>query len=121
MPRIHDDNPDPSARGQRHTPRDLRRAPASGEVVGRASRPGSYDDDDDEGPSAADIERFSRETRDCPECRKEVFDDTAICYHCGHAFERQTAGAPGKAKTWVVATVIVLVVIFVLAAVGGVF
>lgn len=118
MARIHDDNPDPEGRGER---RAMKRAPISGEVVGRGSRPGPYDNDDDDGPSAEDLERFGGETRTCPECKKEVFDDTEICYHCGHAFMRTAAGTPGKSKTWVIVTVVVLVLLFVYFAIGGVF
>ncbi len=116
MPRIHDDNPSPSGRGDR---RALRRAPASGDVVGRHSRPGPYDDDDDDGPSAADLERFGGETRTCPECGKEVYDDTAVCYHCGHAFEGTAEGSPNKAKPWVVVVVVLMVAGFLLAVVAG--
>lgn len=117
MARIHDDNPDPSGRGDRKA---IRRAPASGDVVGRRSRPGPYDDEDDDGPLAADIERFGGETRTCPGCGKEVYDDTAVCYHCGHAFEGTTAGSPGKTKTWVVVVVLVMVAAFLLAAISGI-
>jgi uncharacterized Fe-S cluster protein YjdI len=109
--RVHDDNPDSAGRG-------LRRAPASGEVVGRRSRPGPYDSDDD-GPSPEDIERFGGATRRCPECRKDVFDDTAVCYHCGHAFEGESAGAAGRPKPWMIATVVVLVLGFLYAALSG--
>lgn len=117
MPRIHDDNPDPAGRGDR---RALRRAPVSGEVVGRRSRHGPCDDDDDDGPSPEDLERFGGQTRTCPECRKEVFDDTAICYHCGHAFEGTADGAPGRPRPWIIVTVVLLVLAFVFFAVSGV-
>lgn len=117
MPRIHDDNPDPAGRGDR---RALKRAPATGDVVGRRSRPGPYDDEDDDGPSPEDIERFGSVTRTCPECRKEVFDDTAICYHCGHAFERTAEGSAGSGKRWAVITGIILIVIFLFFALSGV-
>lgn len=114
-PRIHDDNPDPAGRGRGA----IRRAPVSGDVVGRRSRPGPYDDEDDDGPSAADIERFGDVTRRCPECGKDVFDESAICYHCGHAFERGQVAGSGRSRLWVVATVVVLVGIFVFAALRG--
>jgi hypothetical protein len=117
-PRIHDDNPDPSGRGDRKA---LRRAPATGDVVGRRSRPGPYDDEDDDGPTAEDLERFGGETRTCPECKKEVFDDTAVCYHCGHAFMGTAHGAPGKSKTWIIVIVVLLIGIFVFGAMRGVF
>lgn len=78
------------------------------------------EDGPDENPSPEDIERFGDVTRTCPECRKDVFDDAAVCYHCGHAFERTAAGS-GRSKGWVVAVVIVLVGVMVLGAVGGLF
>lgn len=117
-PRIHDDNPDPAGRGDR---RAIRKAPLSGDVVGRASRPGSYDHDDDEGPSSDDIARFSDVTRKCPECGKDVFDESAVCYHCGHAFERKDEGAGGKGRMWVVLTVVVLVGVFLLGLMSNIF
>ena len=74
----------------------------------------------DEMPSDEDVERFGDVTRTCPECAKEVFDDAAICYHCGHAFERTTAGST-RSRRWIVVTVIVIVGGFVLAALSGLF
>ncbi|MFN7021442.1 MAG: zinc ribbon domain-containing protein [Phycisphaerales bacterium] len=118
MARIHDDNPDPAGRGDR---RALRRAPVSGDVVGRGSRPGPYDHDDDEGPSPDDIERFGDATRRCPECGKDVFDDSAVCYHCGYAFERADEPGAGRGRLWVVATVVVLVGVFLLGLMSNLF
>lgn len=116
------DQPRPHGPGRRHSggPGGLRRAPASGDVVPSRKKRGHDEDDLDENPSMEDIERFSDVTRTCPECRKEVFDDAAVCYHCGHAFERTTAGST-RSKGWVVAVVIVLVGVMVLGALGGLF
>lgn len=86
--------------------------------MSRSRRP-SGDEELDEGPQAADLERFSNVTRVCPECKKEVFDDTAVCYHCGHAFERTTAGS-SKTPIWVIATVALLILAFVLGTISGV-
>lgn len=113
--RVHDDNPDPRGRGDR---RALRKAPVSGDVIPMRRR---HVDDDDEGPSAEDLERFGNPTRECPECGKDVFDDSAVCYHCGHAFERSSDATPTHGKLWVVLTVVVLVGLFVLGAVSGIF
>lgn len=43
------------------------------------------DDDDREGPSAEDLERFGGETRPCPSCRREIYDESPFCPRCGHA------------------------------------
>ena len=91
--------------------RGIRRAPAVGDVVPARKR--AQRDEFDEFPSEEDIERFNNVTRTCPECGKEVFDDAALCYHCGHAFERTTAGST-KGKTWVIVTIVVIAVAFVL-------
>lgn len=79
------------------------------------------DDDEafDEGPQAADIERFSGVTRRCPACKKDVFDDSAVCYHCGHAFERTTEGST-KTPLWVVITVLLVVLAMVFGLLTGV-
>ena len=70
-------------RGHRAPPgRALRRAAPVGEVVPNRPR-AEPEDEDDQGPSQADLERFSGVTRACPACRREVYDDADVCYHCG--------------------------------------
>lgn len=65
----------------------------------------------DGGPSEDDLERFGGVTRTCPSCGKEVYDDAALCYHCGEAMEQdRTAKLP---KVWMVVTVIVLIAVIV--------
>lgn len=92
----------------------LRIGPRQGDVV--PSRPRQARDEEfDEGPSQEDIERFGDQTRTCPECRKEVFDDSAVCYHCGHAFENTTAGS-GKGKVWIIAVATLIVIGFLIGA-----
>ncbi len=98
----------------------LRIGPSSGDVVPSRPRPNRPPRELDEGPSDEDIQRFGDVTRTCPECRKEVFDDAAICYHCGHAFERTTAGSTSASK-WMVITVVALLVAFALGALWRVF
>jgi len=96
--------------------RGLRLAPQSGDVVPSRARRAR---ERDEGPSDEDIERFGDVTRTCPECGKQVFDDAAVCYHCGHAFEERE-DAKGTAK-WVVVTIVVLIAGFVAAVFSGLF
>lgn len=108
-----DDDPKFLARVQQ-----IRKAPRGGDVVDPRRRAGPDEDERDEGPLAEDLERFSGVTRKCNECGKEVFDDSAVCYHCGHAFERTTAGST-RTKTWVIVTICVLVAAFVIAAMLG--
>ncbi len=100
--------------------RAIRRAPASGDVVpGRPRRP-VEPDELDEGPLQQDIERFDNPTRVCPECRKDVFDDSALCYHCGHALD-SGGSSSGKPKPWVLVVAGVVILAFVLVALRGVF
>lgn len=92
-------------------PRDLirREPPRSGEVVARgAPRPRPRPQQDD-GPSPDDLERFGDVTRTCPECGKDVFDDAAVCYHCGHAFERERAARRAPTVFFVVVVVLLIV------------
>ena len=93
----------------------MRRGPGMWCLPRGASSRGSRD----EGPSDDDIERFGDVTRTCPECRKQVFDDAAVCYHCGHAFE-EPEGGRGRGK-WVMITIVVLIVVFVVAVFSGLF
>ena len=103
--------------GRRPLPRPLKLAPRVGDVVpGRARR----DRAPDENPSEDDVQRFGDVTRTCPECKKQVFDDAAVCYHCGHAFERTTPGS-SRSPTWIIATILVIVAAFVLATVWQLF
>ncbi len=70
------------------TGRDLRRAPASGEVVNRPCCGGRDLGplEEHEGPSADDIARFGDDvTQTCPKCKSEMYDDAAMCWKCGHA------------------------------------
>jgi hypothetical protein len=61
---------------------------------------------DDEGPSAADMARFNRETIDCPKCGEEMYDEAEVCLNCGHILvEEDKAGLP----PWVVGTAVVLI------------
>ena len=101
--------------GRRPLPRALKLAAREGDVVPgriRLRRP------PDENPSEEDIQKFGDVTRTCPECKKEVFDDAAVCYHCGHAFERTAPGSSASPK-WIVVTILVIVAAFVVAALGG--
>ena len=81
----------------------------------RAGRP-NPDDEDNEGPSAADIEQFSDVTRKCPKCSAEMYDDVQICWKCGHALEARDRSAPPK---WVVAVIGLLILGFVLFSIRG--
>lgn len=66
-----------------------------------------------DGPSAADLDRFAGETRACPACGREVYDDAEVCYHCGAAMSGGRSAVP---KWWVV-----VIVVAVAAALAGVF
>lgn len=95
--------------------RGLRIGPRQGDVVPSRPRRAANTGELDEGPSQEDIERFGDQTRVCPECRKDVFDDSAVCYHCGYAFERTSAGS-GKSKAWVIAVAVLILITFIAGA-----
>jgi predicted nucleic acid-binding Zn ribbon protein len=100
--------------------RALRHAPKTGDVVSSRPRKRADDDEIDEGPLDSDIERFSDPTRTCPECKKTVFDDVAICYHCGYAFEaRHERGA--RTVVWAAAVAATLVIAFLFLLLRGLF
>jgi len=92
-----------------HEPKNsaIRRAPITGDVVGRLPR--QFDEDDGEGPSRADIERFNNTTQNCPKCGKEIFDDVIQCYHCGHAL--MSRQEPKGNAAWLVVIVVTLVIV----------
>ena len=91
-------------RARRAGPRGRSAAPAAGDVVPARQRPER--EEIDEGPSEEDLARLDGLTRTCPACGQEVFDDTDVCYHCGHAFSTRD-----KATNWkhlIIAAAIVL-------------
>lgn len=57
--------------------------------------------DEDEGPQEADLERFGGETRPCPRCGKDIYDEAEWCHACGHVM---SDGADKKVPAWVVVT-----------------
>lgn len=90
----------------------LRRAGATGDVVSR--RRGGAPEPIDEGPSQADLDRLNGATQTCPECGKEVFADSELCYHCGAAFAERPAP---RTPMWAVVTAGVLLAAFIAALV----
>ncbi|MBX3358672.1 MAG: hypothetical protein KF745_09610 [Phycisphaeraceae bacterium] len=116
----------PSPESRSHDPRALRRAPATGDVVGKGccgpARAGASArpvggccgkdlgplDVDLEAPSEDDVARFSDVTRTCPHCRKEVYDDAEICYHCGESMSPAAARMP----VWVIVAAVVAIAAF---------
>ncbi len=71
----------------------------------------SYDELDPDGPSEADIERFGAESRLCPECGADMYDDSTFCPSCGHVLmSTDSSGTP----PWAVIVVIVVLIAFVL-------
>jgi uncharacterized protein (DUF983 family) len=72
------------------------------------------DDDIDEGPSDADIERFGGETTRCKSCGASVYDDSDWCHKCGAVLADPEEGR--KPKAFVVIVVAILVAGFMLGA-----
>lgn len=64
----------------------------------------------DDGPTDADIERFSDVTQKCPKCGTELYDDVEICWNCGHALGSNSNPAKG---VWIAIVVGVLLLAFV--------
>jgi predicted nucleic acid-binding Zn ribbon protein len=94
--------------------RAIRKAPTSGEVVNRSCCGGGChegDDERDEGPSEADIQRFGDVTQKCPQCGTELHDDAAVCWSCGHALA-------ARSERRMSPVAIVVVVLLVIALVG---
>ncbi|GMV24343.1 MAG: hypothetical protein AMXMBFR58_03740 [Phycisphaerae bacterium] len=69
----------------------------------------------DEGPQDADLERFGGETRPCPSCGADVYDEVEWCHKCGHVFSQ----ADHKVPRWVLVTAVTLVAGFVVYLIAG--
>lgn len=61
----------------------------------------------DEFPSDEDIERFGGVTFNCPECGTELYDDTELCWKCGHAIGAKAHAGEGIPKWVIVVAVLV--------------
>ncbi len=68
-------------------------------------------EESDDGPSEADLERFSGVTQRCPKCNTELYDDAEICWSCGEALLARERH--GQGLSWWVITIIVALVIAV--------
>lgn len=73
----------------------------------RLSRQQSEEADD--GPSDADIERFSDVTQRCPKCNTELYDDAEICWSCGEALTARERHGEGLSR-WVITIIVGLVI-----------
>ena len=62
-------------------------------------------DEDHEGPSEADLERFGGDTASCPSCGAEVWDGATICPGCGMIAD-EISGGRGRGA-WVTIGLIV--------------
>ena len=62
-------------------------------------------DDEREGISDADLQRFGGDDIACPSCGAEVYHDAAMCHSCGHAM---TDASVTPTKKWLVAVAAVL-------------
>lgn len=74
---------------------------------------------DDEGPSRDDIERFGDVTRTCPACKKDIYDDAEVCYHCGSAVEGTAQGSGGVPKWITLTAALVLGAFLLMLMLGG--
>lgn len=55
---------------------------------------------DPEGPSAEDLDRFGGETRTCPHCASEVWDQAVRCHVCGEEIDRPPHDATPPLPMW---------------------
>src|SRR4051812_6461083 len=71
------------------------------------------EDEEGEGPSAADVARFGDVTVKCPECGTELFDDVALCWKCGRAVGPGTPEDSKSPPLWIMITVLVVICLLV--------
>jgi hypothetical protein len=76
------------------------------------------DDEIDEDPDDADIERLDHESAYCPDCGTEVWDDAEICPRCrsyigGNASHKRPEEG-GLTRRWKQALVVVLIIVAML-------
>ncbi|MFI4898030.1 MAG: hypothetical protein ACIARR_09410 [Phycisphaerales bacterium JB059] len=67
---------------------------------------------DPEGPSAEDLDRFGDETRTCPHCGSETWDQAQVCHVCGEELEAPVKGQPPMPMwAWITLFVVLMVVL----------
>ena len=64
----------------------------------------------EDGPSAADVERFGEDGRPCPRCGKWLSDLVSECPKCGADLDEPTARSRARQKQVQVIAVVVIVV-----------
>ncbi len=69
-------------------------------------------EEDAEGPSAEDVQRFSDVTVKCPGCGTELMDDVQECWKCHRSLDSRNTHETGL-PTWVVLTAVVLLMLVV--------
>ncbi|MEL7474106.1 MAG: hypothetical protein AAGK04_12380 [Planctomycetota bacterium] len=65
---------------------------------------------DPEGPSEADLARFGSDTRACPNCGSDVYDEATVCQTCGEIISETKSASKG----WVVWVAIIALIAFIL-------
>ncbi|MBX9738108.1 MAG: hypothetical protein K2X32_14395 [Phycisphaerales bacterium] len=95
-----------------------RKAPKTGEVVSAGLQRRGPDDDADM-PNPADVQRLNDNvTKRCSSCKKEIYDDAEVCYHCGDAVVSGSARGP---RPWVVVVIVVVIAAFLFSFIGRLF
>lgn len=67
--------------------------------------------DVDEGPQDSDLQRFGGDTRPCPSCKTEVYDEAEWCHACGHVM---SSTDEARLPPWVVITAVGVAAAFTL-------
>jgi len=96
-----------------------RPAPRSGDVESRGLRRRAEEDEDEGMPNPADVKRLNENvTRRCPSCKKEIYDDAEVCYHCGDAV---VASRSRGQSPWVIIVVAAVILGFMISYVWRLF
>lgn len=68
---------------------------------------------DPDGPSAEDLDRFGDETRTCPHCGSEVWDQAKDCHVCGEEIDAPPKGQPPLPMwAWITLFVVLMLLLF---------
>jgi hypothetical protein len=72
----------------------------------------------DDDPQQEDIERFGGDTRKCPKCKAEIYEDAEWCHKCGEVLGG--SDAPSTIKPWQIITVFSVIGAIVVLKLSGV-
>ena len=69
---------------------------------------------DPEGPSAEDLDRFGDETRACPHCGSDAWDQAKLCHVCGEELDDKPSDGSPPMPMWAWITLFIVLLMLLM-------